>query len=282
MRSLTLGKGRPFSLDLTLSCGQVFRWERDPDGWWSGVVGNRLIRARQDGDTVRYEGAGRQFIERYFSLDADLPAIVSSFDRDPFIHSAAERCGGLRLVRQPPWECLVSYICATNSNIPMIKRRIENLARTFGTPFESGERTYYGFPEPGRLAAGCDAAFSACATGYRGSYVRKTACDIAGPEAWAHRIASLPYSDARRELMALSGVGPKAADCILLFAFQKHEAFPVDVWIRRIMRDNYLPSLPDEGALSNREYDTIRAFARDHFGPYCGYAQEYLYAAREG
>jgi N-glycosylase/DNA lyase len=98
---------------------------------------------------------------------------------------------------------------------------------------------------------------------------------------WEDTITALSFEDARRELMKLKGVGPKAADCILLFAFQKYEAFPVDVWIRRIMQKNYLKTLNTTSALTGREYDTIRRFAKNHFGEYCGYAQEYLYAARE-
>lgn len=276
-----LRRDQPFSLDFTLSCGQVFRWEREQDGWWCGVVENRVIRIRQDGGTLRYQGAKKAFIEHYFSLDADLPAVVSSFDRDPFIHAAAERCCGLRLIRQPPWECLISYICATNSSIPMIAKRIGLIAQRFGAPIIDGERTFFGFPEPGQLSDSCGQVLSECKTGYRGPYIQKTACSITDADEWSARIFSLPYEEARRELTRCTGVGPKAADCVLLFAFQKYEAFPVDVWIRRIMRDNYLPGLENTGSLTAREYDMIRKFAREHFGQYCGYAQEYLYAARE-
>lgn len=281
MATLSLTEEQPFSLDRTLACGQVFRWQQLPDRWWLGVVGNRVIRIRQDGNRLTYSGADREFIDHYFSLDSDLPAIVSSFDRDPFIHAAAERCRGLRLIRQPPWECLVSYICATNSNIPMIKKRIENIARAFGKPLKTGRNTHYGFPLPSLLACSCESLLSECKMGYRGNYVKKTACCIINPAKWAERIRALPYESARKELMQLSGVGPKAADCILLFAFQKYEAFPVDVWIRRILQQQYLPDLPLDAPLSSAEYTSIRRFAREHFGEYCGYAQEYLYAARE-
>jgi N-glycosylase/DNA lyase len=130
MAVLRLTKNQPFSLDVTLSCGQVFRWEKEQNGWWGGIVGNRAIRIRQDGTTLTWEGAPRKFIEHYFSLDQDISAITASFDRDPFIHAAIDRCHGLRLVRQPPWECLISYICATNSNIPMIKRRTRKNGRS--------------------------------------------------------------------------------------------------------------------------------------------------------
>jgi len=282
MPAFILKNDQPFSLDLTLSCGQVFRWEREPDGWWVGIVGNRAIRIRQDGVKITWKGAPRKFIEHYFSLDHDLPAITKSFDRDPFIHAAIGRCHGLRLVRQPPWECLISYICATNSNIPMIRRRIGHIAERFGAPITSPGTAGYAFPTAAALAGSCPSALSVCKMGYRGPYVQKTACALNDEKEWEKSIRALPYERARNSLMRLQGVGPKAADCILLFAFQKCDAFPVDVWIRRIMRQWYIPSLPDNGSLTAREYDLIRGFAREHFGKYCGYAQEYLYAAREG
>jgi len=282
MPTLPLDAGQAFSLDLTLSCGQVFRWDNHPDGWWYGVVGDRVIRIRQEGGTLHYEGAPAAFIRHYFSLDTELDAITGSFDRDPVIHTAIEKCRGLRLIRQPAWECLVSYICATNSNIPMIKRRIAHIARDFGKPVEFKGSTYYAFPDPSALAGACTSALSDCKLGYRSPYVAGTACMVADEKGWQDTIAALPFEQARRELMKMQGVGPKAADCILLFAFQNYEAFPVDVWIRRIMQEHYIKTQSSTTALTGWEYDVIRRFARKHFGRYCGYAQEYLYAARDG
>jgi N-glycosylase/DNA lyase len=204
----------------------------------------------------------------------------ASFDHDPFIHEAIVRCRGLRIIHQPAWECLISYICATNSNIPMIRRRIANIAKTYGRPLESDGREYFAFPDPASLAAGCTAALSDCKLGYRSPYVLETACNIVDKKGWHDSIASLPYEQARTALMKLQGVGPKAADCILLFAFQRYEAFPVDVWIRRIMRGHYIKTLGSSSGLTGWEYDTIRRFAKKYFGEFCGYAQEYLYSAR--
>jgi len=284
MPTLTLSPDQPFSLDQTLMCGQVFRWECTEDKWWYGVVGERVIKCRQDGALLTFEGTDELFIRHYFALDIALDEILLAIDRDPFIHAAIERCRGLRLVRQPAWECLCSYICATNSNIPMIRRRIATIAQQFGTPITFEEKMFHLFPAPAAISSapgGCE-SLGACKLGYRTPYVFDTACAISDVKRWEETITALPYEDARRELMKLSGIGPKAADCILLFAFQKSEAFPVDVWIRRIMRDNYIRTLSHDSALTGSEYDTIRRFARRHFGEYCGYAQEYLYAAREG
>ncbi|MGD0080090.1 MAG: DNA glycosylase [Methanoregula sp.] len=282
MPVLTLSRDQPFSLDQTLACGQVFRWDRTDDGAWYGIVGSHVIRIRQDGPHLSFAGTTGEFIRDYFSLDLDLGSILSAIDRDPFIHTAIERCRGLRLIRQPPWECLISYICSTNSNIPMIRRRIATIAEKFGKEVAFEDRVYYTFPEPDALSCSGDNALADCRLGYRQPYVFRTACDIDDVKSWETSIAAMPCEDARRALMKLSGVGPKAADCILLFAFRKYEAFPVDVWIRRIMQKHYLPTLSTGSALTGWEYDIIRRFARDHFGEYCGYAQEYLYAAREG
>ncbi len=281
MPDITLSHNQQFSLDQTLGCGQVFRWDCADDGWWYGVIGERVIRIRQVGTRLTFKGAPASFITHYFSLDVDLLPILASIDRDPFIHTAISQCTGLRLIRQPKWECLVSYICSTNSNIPTIRRRIASIAQQFGKAIEFEGNTYYAFPEPSSISCR-EHILPDCRLGYRTPYVLDTACEITDVNQWEDTISALPFEKARRELMKLKGVGPKAADCILLFAFQKYEAFPVDIWIRRIMQENYLKTLSTTSALAGWEYDTIRRFAKNHFGEYCGYAQEYLYAARQG
>ncbi len=282
MPKITLSDHQPFSLDQTLGCGQVFRWDRAEDGWWYGIVKDKAIKIRQDGSILVFKGATTTFIRNYFSLDLDLKEVIKSIDQDPFIHAAIGSCTGLRLVRQPPWECLISYICSTNSNIPTIRRRIASLAEQFGKAIEFEGRTYYTFPNPTSIACEGNEGLTLCKLGYRQPYVFGTSCSVTDERQWEERIRRLPYDDARKELMTLHGVGPKAADCILLFAFQKYEAFPVDVWIRRIMQRNYIRNLDLDAGLTNRDYNRIRGFAREHFGDYCGYAQEYLYAARNG
>ena len=281
MPTLNLLPDQPFDLDATLSCGQVFRWDLAADGWWYGIVGNRVLKIRQVGDRLMFAGVPVSFIRYYFSLDTDLGAILDSIDTDPFIHACIRKKRGLRLVRQPPWECTISYICSTNSNIPTIRRRIASIAEKFGEPVEFGKKTCYTFPEPSAIICEGHEGLTECRLGYRQSYVFGTSGSVTDARCWEESIRRLPYEEARRELMKLRGVGPKAADCILLFAFQKNEAFPVDVWIRRIVQEHYLPDLSLDAPLTNREYDTIRRFAREHFGEYCGWAQEYLYAVRE-
>ena len=117
--------------------------------WWYGVVGDRVIKIRQDGQKITYTGAPASFIRHYFSLDMDLDRVLASIDRDQFIRESIQKNRGLRLVRQPPWECTISYICSTNSNIPTIRRRIASIAKKFGSPVEFEGKTYYSFPRTG-------------------------------------------------------------------------------------------------------------------------------------
>ncbi|MDD3111898.1 MAG: DNA glycosylase [Methanofollis liminatans] len=274
---LELGSETPFDLDATLGCGQAFRWEK-VDGTWYGVAGDHGIGIRQDGERLLFSGADEAFVRRYFALDLDLEAILASFDRDPRIHAAIDRCLGLRILRQEPFETLISYICATNTNIPTIKKRIALIAERYGRRLPSGVST---FPDAAALAPCSEGEMRGCVLGYRAPYACATAALCAEDPAWAQRVAALPYGEARHELLRFPGVGPKAADCILLFAFEKYEAFPVDVHIRRMMRRHYLPDLPEDKTMTCREYDLIAGFAREHFGAYAGWAQEYLFCVRE-
>ncbi|MDK2973650.1 MAG: N-glycosylase/DNA lyase [Methanofollis sp.] len=277
-KTIALDPGNPFDLDATLGCGQAFRWEKQ-NGVWRGVAGGRAIAIRQDGNLLSFTGADEAFVRRYFALDIDLRAILSSVDRDPRIHEAIGRCPGLRILRQEPFETLISYICATNTNIPAIKRRIAIMAERYGRRLGGGASA---FPDAPSLAPCSEDDLRGCVLGYRAPYACAAAAMCARDAGWAERIAALPYAEAKRALLGFPGVGPKAADCILLFAFEKYEAFPVDVHIRRMMHRHYLPALPDGKPMTGREYDLIAGFAREHFGRYAGWAQEYLFCVRDG
>ncbi len=279
MQTIILTNDQPFSLDHTLSCGQVFRWEQR-NKWWYGVVEGHAIRITQNGSKLTYHGADEEYIAHYFQLDLDLPAVLDSIDRDSFIHSAIEKVYGLRIVAQPPWECIISYICATYTSIPLVKRRIALLSRSFGKEIRFGRRKSFTFPSPSILSSVCNTESIDCKLGYRAGYVCETAQFIQQHPKWIESIRGLSYPDARKEMMRLRGVGPKAADCILLFAFQKYDSFPIDTWIQRIMH-HYLPPPSGRCPFTCGEYNRIARFAKNYFGPYAGYAQEYLYAARK-
>ena len=272
MKSLKLTV--PFNLDLSVSCGQSFRW-RKINGFWYAPVGEAVWKVKQDGDVLFYDGTTEADLIRYFGLNVPLDDILKDIDRDDLIHSAVSSCRGLRLHRQPTFECLISYICATCANIPGIQMRIENLAKTYGRPLEADGMTFYTFPNPADLACEAPENIRLCKVGYRDKYICGAAAYAAENPNWDERIFAMSYAEAKRELTSLSGVGPKVADCVLLFAFEKYEAVPIDVWMERIFRTRYLCS---EKKLS---YEKAAGYAREHFGKYAGYAQEYLFAERE-
>ncbi|HMA05256.1 MAG TPA: DNA glycosylase [Methanomicrobiales archaeon] len=280
MGTIRLREDQPLDLALTLSCGQAFRWE-ERAGWWEGVVRGSVWRLRQEADRVFYDGPTAPAVSRYLALDDDLPAILASVDRDPVIHRSLDACRGLRILRQDPWEILVSFICATNTNIPRIRKMIASLAETFGHRVPGGGYPRFSFPSPRVLSGSCAHRLPGCRLGYRERYVAETAARVAQDLSLLSRISGLPFPGARNSLLAFPGVGPKAADCILLFGFHRLEAFPVDVWIRRIMHTHYLRPVPGLKVPSEKEDRRIRDFGREHFGMYAGYAQEYLFCARE-
>ncbi|MDD1652324.1 MAG: 8-oxoguanine DNA glycosylase [Methanomicrobiales archaeon] len=280
MGSIRLREDQPCDLGLSLSCGQAFRWVEE-GGWWEGVVDGRVWGLCQEGNRIEYRGTTARRVREYLALDLDLPAIQAAVDRDPVIHGAIASCPGLRLLRQDPWEILVSFICATNTHIPRIRQMIASLSRCFGQEITSpAGTTGYSFPLPAALADPCRETLDCCRLGYRDRYITETASRIAQDPGLIHHLATLPLEEAREGLLSLPGVGPKAADCILLFGFHRYDAFPVDVWIRRIMHRHYLPPPPSLRAHSEKEDRRIRAFGKEYFGEWAGYAQEFLFCAR--
>jgi len=281
----------PFNLDYTLSCGQTFRWEKKVD-WWIGVVGQTVLGIKQKNETLEFKASSNavksDFLWRYFRLDDDLLRIYSSIERDRYVREAVTRFRGLRLVRQEPWECLISYLCATFKNIPAIKQMIFNLSRRFGNAVKFESEEFYTFPEPRALAKASLGELRLCKLGFRAKRVLKTAKLVDNGDFDLEVLGNMPHETAKKELLRLPGVGSKVADCVLLFSFGKLEAFPIDVWMKRIILEYYSKHFEPEftakmkakKSLSSREYETIRAFGRKYFGEFLGYAQEYLYHYR--
>ncbi len=260
-----------FNLDFTLSCGQVFRWNKND--CWAGVVEGAVIRAKQEGNKLLIDSVlDEKSIRDYFRLDDDMERIYSEIDRDDLMDSLIRKYRGLRLVRQDPWECLVSYICSSNNTIRNITNSIRRMCECFGREIESG---YYSFPTPAELAEVelCDMA--QCKMGFRAPNVLEVAGMIADGEFDLYGIKDLSYEEGRRELVKIKGVGNKIADCVLLFAFGKLDSFPVDTHIEQIMDRFYGKQF--KSAKKSKKREEISGFARRYFGRYCGYAQEYLY-----
>jgi N-glycosylase/DNA lyase len=278
----------PFSLEHTLDCGQLFRWKKLGD-WWYGVVADRVIKIRQSNERLQFhvfpETPKQEFVENYLRLDDDLPSILSEISKDNYIRKAISLFCGLRLCRQEPWECLISYICATYKSIPAIKKMISNISRCFGKKLSFDGYSFYTFPKPTELAQVNPKHLRSCGLGFRAKRVSETAKLVNSGKLSLEALKRLDYLDAKRKLLNLPGVGHKVADCVLLFSLEKLEAFPVDVWMKRAATTFYeshfdasfVERVSNKGSITPKEYSTIGSFGREYFGSYAGYAQEYLF-----
>ena len=273
----------PFNLGFTLCCGQVFRWEKKGE-WWYGVVKGKVFKIRQRGHELEFENIDEDFIRDYFGLNEDLEKIANQIAKDRNIKEALKEFKGLRIVRQDPWECLISYICATYKNISAIKHMLLNLSQKFGEKVTFNGNEFYTFPVPARLATATSTDLKKCGLGYRVSYVYETAKKVHENDFDFERLRNLPYEKAKKELANFPGVGLKVADCVLLFSLGKLEAFPVDVWIKRAILKFYSKHFSSdflekirEKSLTSSQYAKLNMFGRSYFGEYAGYAQEYLY-----
>jgi len=274
----------PFDLGFTLCCGQAFRWDRRGE-WWYGVVRENAFKIRQVGNFLEIGNAEEKFVNTYFSLHDDLPKILQQISKDKHIKEAIASFRGLRILRQDPWECLISYICATYKNISAIKQMLSNLCKKFGDRIYFDEYYFYMFPTPERLARATAEELAKCGIGYRAKYVSETAKMVYENRYEFESLRRMAYEKAKEELLNFPGVGLKVADCVLLFSFGKLEAFPVDVWIKRVILKYYTNHFPNEfirkisgkKSLTSSEYKKLNLFGQRYFGEYAGYAQEYLY-----
>jgi N-glycosylase/DNA lyase len=262
----------------------VFRW-RKFDGWWYGVVGENVVKVRQCNCELEFENVNEDFVQHYFGLNDDLVQISQCVGTDDYVQKALQRFEGLRIVRQVPWECLISFICATYKNIAAIELMLSKLSKKFGEKQDFDGHNFYLFPTVEELAFASENALKECGLGYRAKYVQATAKKIREENICLEGLKALPYLEARKALLEFSGVGLKVADCVLLFSLEKIEAFPVDVWVKRVILNHYanklsepfVKKLQSHNSLTNGEYLKISDFARTYFGAYAGYAQEYLY-----
>ena len=260
----------PYDLGRTLSCGQAFRW-RCQGSEAVGIFTGRTIQLQQRGAAITVRGLDDEVallrLRHYLSVDDPLDEIETALRRDRVLRRILPATSGIAILRQDPWECLVSFIISAFNNIPKIELTLGKLADRFGETGQDGLRV---FPTAEALAAASPRALRACVLGYRAPYVRAVARLVTRGGLDLNEPGLAPYDEARRMLLALPGVGEKVADCVLLFAYGKGEAFPVDVWVKRAVERRYF------GGRTQSER-RIREFARERFGRLAGYAQQHLF-----
>ncbi len=236
------------NLDLaqTLDCGQAFRWSMDADGVWNGVVGDRVCHVSQKDDCITFYDCDEQlfscFYKRYFDIDRDYEAVLSAISQNEILKNASDMASGIRILRQDVWETVCSFIISQNNNIPRIKGIIDRLCSNFGEDLGNG---HYTFPSAEKIACLSVDDLSVIRSGFRAKYILDAAKKLTSGEVSVAKIETLSTTDAKIELMKIYGVGEKVADCVLLFAFARMDAFPKDVWIKRAMQKLFDGNLPE-------------------------------------
>ena len=268
-----------FDLAMTLNSGQVFHWEKIGDGF-CGMIADLPIIVEQRANFLKIR-AGKldgfkpssleRTVRRYFALDHPLGKICQSFPNDETMNAARDFCRGLRIIRQPKWECLATFICSSMKQVTHIRQISRALRQRFGQKEEILGHEIFSFPSPDRLARTSEAELRKCGLGYRARNLLATAKRIASREVDLDSWQSLPDQELVDQLRDLPGVGAKVANCVMLFAYERIKAFPIDVWIERVLREKYFAK-KRKVTVTN-----LAEFAANYFGPYGGYAQQYLF-----
>ena len=271
-------------------CGQCFRWEKQEDNSYIGVAMNKVIKVYMENRDVYIENTTiddfYNIWEEYFDFKRDYDEVKTSLKVDPVLKKAVDFGSGIRILNQEPFEIIISFIISSNNRIPMIKKVIKNISEKWGEEIYFNDKKYYTFPSKERLKCASVEELRACSSGFRAEYIEKTVKAICAADESLEEVAcskeafniedALECDDEKChiELQKLTGIGPKVADCIMLFSMEKYSAFPVDVWVKRAMQHFYLA--PDVSLKK------IREFGRNKFGDLSGFAQQYLfYYARE-
>ena len=269
-----------FDLAMTLDSGQVFHWEKLGNGF-VGTIGDLPVYVEQCAERLKVRRGATptrsprrplaRIIANYFALDHPLAVICASFPNDPAMSAARHFCRGLRIIRQPKWECLATFICSSMKQVAHIRQISKALRKRFGVPRKIDRHVAHTFPSARRLSESSESELRKCALGYRAKNLVATARLVGSGEADLDAWSALSDADLREKLCALPGVGAKIANCVMLFAYERLRAFPIDVWIERVLREKYFPR---KGTATVQR---LREFSEIYFGEHRGYAQQYLF-----
>ena len=262
------------SLHETINSGQIFLWENYGNDWFV-LDGNDIIMGKQTPfEVITFSKIAKNF----FREDDNYEKILKDITKDKIVKKATNRYPGLRITRQDPFQCCISFIVSSNSNIPNIRMRLQKLCRKFGKKVRFQKRDFVLFPEPKRLARATLQELKECKLGYRSKYVLDTSQAIASGEVDLDELKKMKYEQAREVLLKLPGIGDKVADCVMLFSLEKLDSFPLDTWMLKILQKYYSNNICiDKKSISKKRYEDIHQNVLEHFGKYAGYSQQFLY-----
>ena len=261
------------NVENSINSGQVFLWKKNGN-YWDGINGQDVLRVNNNGVIKSYQNLKIDFFRKNDSLDN----IIKSISKDKTVRIAVKKYLGLRILKQDPFQCLISFIISSNSNIQKIKTNLENISKKFGTKIKFENQEFFLFPKSRKLGKASINEITSCGVGYRAKFIKDAANMIFSKEIDFDSLKKSKYFETKKSICSIPGVGNKVADCVMLFSLNKLEAFPLDRWMIRILEKYYRNEFHLETkTITEKQYDILHEKIVNHFGPYAGYAQQFLF-----
>ncbi|KEQ55927.1 N-glycosylase-DNA lyase protein [Marine Group I thaumarchaeote SCGC RSA3] len=264
---------QPIDVENSINSGQVFLWRKNKEFWY-GVNGQDILQVDKNGKIKSLKNHRTDF----FRNKDNFEDIIKSISKDKTVKSAVKKYPGLRIIKQDPFQCLISFIVSSNSNIQKIKTNLENISQKFGEKVEYKNQEFFLFPDAKTLSKVSVNEIKNCGVGYRAKFIKDASRIISSEKITFEDLEPSNYFEAKKKICTIPGIGNKVADCILLFSLDKLESFPLDRWMIRILEKYYSKKFQiDTKTITEKQYDILHEKIVDHFGPYAGYAQQFLF-----
>jgi len=261
------------NIDNSINSGQVFLWEKNGNDWY-GINGQDILKINKNGIIKSLLNSKTNF----FRKNDNMQEIIKSISKDEIVKKSVKQYVGLRIFKQDPFQCMISFIISSNSNIQKIKSSLEKISKKFGTKVKIQNKEFFLFPEPEKLAKASIKEIKKCGVGYRASFIKQASKMIVLQKINFEYLEKCDYQKAKKNIRLIPGVGNKVADCILLFSLNKLEAFPLDTWMIKILEKYYSNEFKIETkTITEKQYQVLHEKIVNYFGPYCGYAQQFLF-----
>ncbi|WP_067958143.1 DNA glycosylase [Nitrosopumilus sp. Nsub] len=260
-------------IDNSINSGQVFLWQKSKN-YWYGIDGQNILKINQKGKIQSMQNMKTSFLRK----NDDIEKIIKSVSRDKTIKKAVKKYEGLRIFNQDPFQCMISFIISSNSNIQKIKSSLEKISRKFGKKVVIEDQEFFLFPKPEKIAKASISEIKTCGVGYRAPFIKEAAKMVTEKKINFEYLKNSNYDETKRNLRLIPGVGNKVADCIMLFSLNKLDAFPLDTWMIKILEKYYSKEFQIETkTITEKQYEILHEKIVDYFGPYCGFAQQFLF-----
>ena len=261
------------NIDNSINSGQVFLWEKNGTDWY-GINGQDILKINKNGIIKSILNSKTNF----FRKNDNMQEIIKSISKDETVKKSVKQYEGLRIFKQDPFQCMISFIISSNSNIQKIKNSLEKISRKFGKKVKIQNKEFFLFPKPEKLANASIEEIKKCGVGYRAPFIKQASKMIVLKKINFKYLEKCDYEEAKKNICVIPGVGNKVADCILLFSLNKLEAFPLDTWMIKILEKYYSNQFNIETkTITKKQYQILHEKIVNYFGPYCGYAQQFLF-----